>query len=157
MGIQTRSQWRWQSDVERKREKDFEVVLQCAAGWLFSFHAKRRIYRCGAWRAWQYRGTSDGDTVQVTGRTAPPGNCDRTGGTGRAEFGGCQGCYGEAEKETGSSAKGNQGSKDHCADGAGYWGNGQEKCPHRKCLAHAGSVRYTQTLCGQRHYCQCWQ
>ena len=65
-------------------------------------------------------GASDGDTVQVTGRTAPPGNCDRTGGTGRAEFGGCQGCYGEAEKETGSSAKGNQGSKDHCADGAGY-------------------------------------
>ena len=32
------------------------------------------------------------------------------------------------KKETGSSAKGNQGGKDHCADGAGYWGNGQEKC-----------------------------
>ena len=36
------------------------------------------------------------------------------------DLGGCQGCYGKAEKETGSSAKGNQDSKDHCADGAGH-------------------------------------
>ena len=32
---------------------------------------------------------------------------------------GCQSCHGETEKETGSSAKGNQNSKDRCSDGAG--------------------------------------
>ena len=47
------------------------------------------------------------------------GSCDRAGGTGEAEFGECQSCHGETEKETGSSAKGNQNSKDRCSDGAG--------------------------------------
>ena len=47
------------------------------------------------------------------------GSCDRAGGTGGAEFGECQSCHGETEKETGSSAKGNQNSKDRCSDGAG--------------------------------------
>ena len=36
-------------------------------------------------------------------------SCDRTGDTGRAELSGCQSCHGEAEKETGSSEKGNSG------------------------------------------------
>ena len=65
----------------------------------FQFHAKRWLYRCRAWRMWQHRRTSDGDTVQGTGRTAAFGSCDRTGGTGRAELSGCQSCHGEAEKK----------------------------------------------------------
>ena len=36
-----------------------------------------------------------------------------------AGVGECQSCHGETEKETGSSAKGNQNSKDRCSDGAG--------------------------------------
>lgn len=60
---------------------------------------------------WQHRRTSDGDTVQGTGRTAAFGSCDRTGGTGRAELSGCQSCHGEAEKETGSSEKETQAAK----------------------------------------------
>ena len=66
----------------------------------FQFHASCRIYRCGAWRAWQHRGTSDGDTVQGTGRTAASGSCDRTGGTGGAEFGGYQGCHRRSRKRS---------------------------------------------------------
>ena len=65
----------------------------------FSFHAKCRIYRCGAWRAWQYRGTSDCDPVQGAGRTAALGSCDRAGGTGEAGVGECQSCHGETEKK----------------------------------------------------------
>jgi cytochrome c553 len=40
-----------------------------------------------------------------------------TGQVAQAEqsIGGCQSCHGETEKETGSSAKGNQGCKDHCS------------------------------------------
>ena len=86
----------------------------------FQFHAKRRIYRCGAWRTWKHRGTSDCDPVQGAGRTAAAGSCDRAGGTGRTEFGGCQSCHSKTEKETGIFAKGNQGGKDHCADSAGH-------------------------------------
>ena len=66
-----------------------------------------------------YRGTSDCDPVQGAGRTAALGSCDRAGGTGEAGVGECQSCHGETEKETGSSAKGNQNSKDRCSDGAG--------------------------------------
>ena len=92
---------------------DLEHILLCV-------DAKCRIYRCGAWRAWQYRGTSDCDPVQGAGRTAAAGSCDRAGGTGRTEFGGCQSCHSKTEKETGIFAKGNQGGKDHCADSAGH-------------------------------------
>ena len=56
----------------------------------------------------------------VNGRTAAAGSCDRAGGTGRTEFGGCQSCHSKTEKETGIFAKGNQGGKDHCADSAGH-------------------------------------
>ncbi len=52
----------------------------------FQFHAKRRLYRCGAWRTWKHRGTSDCDPVQGAGRTAAAGSCDRAGGTGRTEL-----------------------------------------------------------------------
>ena len=85
------------------------------------FHlSSRRLYRCGAWRTWQHGGTPDGDTVQGAGRTATVGSCDRTGGTGGAGFGECQSCHSKTEKETGSSAKGDRGGKDHCADSAGH-------------------------------------
>ncbi len=49
--------------LNEKGKKDFEGRPTVCCRMTFLISCERRIYRCGAWRAWQYRGTSDGDTV----------------------------------------------------------------------------------------------
>ena len=99
--------------LNAKGKKDFEVILQCVQDDFLQFHAKRRLYRCGAWRTWKHRGTSDCDPVQGAGRTAAAGSCDRAGSTGRTEFGGCQSMPQpkQAKRNWKSLAKGTKAAK----------------------------------------------
>ena len=64
-------------------------------------------------------GTSDGETVQGTGRTAAFGSCDRTGGTGGAEFGGMPKSATEKKQERSwklcKEETKDESAKDHCA------------------------------------------
>ena len=67
-------------------------IVQCPARRFFQLYESCRIYRCGAWRAWQHRGTSDGNSVQGGTGAAAAGRCDRSNRSDRAGAGRCTGC-----------------------------------------------------------------
>lgn len=65
MGIQTRPGRRWEPSAVQDRQENSYPLLQYLTRSVLQFHASRRLHRCGAWTAWQYRGTSDRDPIKV--------------------------------------------------------------------------------------------
>ena len=53
-------------------------IVQCPARRFLQLYESCRIYRCGAWRAWQHRGTSDSDPIQGGTGAAASGDYDRS-------------------------------------------------------------------------------